>query len=254
MTVQQDRRPVSALFPVICTGILCSFAFAAETGLNRAEVAAIKAKLVAVEKAMGGDPAGYTLDAEDFSLPTDFNPARAGKFWPISSSVSLRYTDKAVADAEDNAEQVAADFQARYIAAIASGNEAAANAAMAEMMNAQSAGSEPKEDMTVYVQFNMNPYAGIDPDGVLFEGPGVIALRNKEVSSDTGQVVVYVDPVALRETETLSKIELKTPEDGVSNRAGVFNVTITMNGNIDDIESRAKGIDVAGVLAVVDSQ
>ena len=86
------------------------------TALNRAEVGAVKTKLAAVRDAMGGIPPGYALESEDFSLPTNFNPARKGKFWPISSSVYLRYTDKALQDAEANAEQAAADFHVLNLA------------------------------------------------------------------------------------------------------------------------------------------
>ena len=225
------------------------------TALNRAEVGAVKTKLAAVRDAMGGIPPGYALESEDFSLPTNFNPARKGKFWPISSSVYLRYTDKALQDAEANAEQAAADFQARYMAAVMSGNETAMQAAMSEMMQAQSgAGSTVKEEMAINVQFNVNPYAGIDPDGVLFEQSGVIALVDNDVANKSGQVSVYFDPVALRETETLSKVELNTPQDGVSNRSGVFNVTITLRGAVEDIEALARKIDTSAVLAVIDSQ
>lgn len=254
MTRSRFSRSVSASFVMLCCAAILSAAFAQGTGLTRAEVAAIKAKLVAVEKAMGGEPQGYILESEDFSLPTDFSPAQANKFWPISASVWLRYTDKAIHDAAANAEKAQADFQQRYLAAIASGNEAAVNAMMAEMMQLQNAAAMPKDDITASILFNNGSYVGIDPDGVLFEGPGVIALKDHEVSQSTGQVNVYFDPVALRETETLSKIELRTPQDGVSNRSGIFNVMIALNGTSDDIDAMAKAIDVAAVLAVIDKQ
>jgi hypothetical protein len=236
--------------------LLVSVAIAQDNnGLNRPEVAAIKAKLVAVRAATGGEPSGYALESEDFSLPTKFNPARDGKFWPITSSVYLRFTDKAVQDAQANSEQAAADFQARYMAAVMSGNETAMQAAMSEMMQAQNGdGSATKEDMAVNIQFNMNPYAGIDPDGVLFDKPGVIALASSDVQNQSGQVVIYFDPVALRETETLARVELSTPQDGVSNRSGVFNVTISLNGPVDEIQALAKNINTSAVLAVIDSQ
>ncbi|MDA1063706.1 MAG: hypothetical protein O2907_05115 [Proteobacteria bacterium] len=209
---------------------------------------------MAVRTAVGGDPQGYALESEEFDLPTNFNPAQNGKFWPITSSVSLRFTDKAIQDAEANAEQAAADFQARYLAAAMSSNQAAMEAAMQEMMRAESGDGTIKEDMNVNVQFNMNPYAGIDPDGVLFEKSGVIALVDDSVSGTNSQVVVYFDPIALRETETLSKVELRTPQEGVSNRSGVFNVTVTLYGALEDLKSLAQGIDTSAVLAVIDSQ
>jgi len=255
MSAFRVNRLLLAVGVVVFSVAVSSTAFGDETSLTRAEVAAIKAKLIAVEKALGGEPSGYALDREDFSLPTETSPVRGGKYWPMGSSVSLTYVDKGMQDAEANAEEIAANFQQRYMAALASGNEAAANAVMSEMMQAQAAvGAEPKPELTANIQFNANSYAGIDPDGVLFEGPGYIALKDQQVSEDTGQVVVYFDPVALRETETLSKVELNTPDDGVSNRTGIYNVTIWLNGTMADIEAVAKGIETADVLAVIDPQ
>ena len=102
---------------------MVSTAFAQDaTSLTRSEVAAIKAKIVAVQGAMGADPAGYLKESEDFDLPTDFNAAQGGKYWPITSGVTLRYTDRASKEGTANAEKATQDFQARYTAAIAAGN------------------------------------------------------------------------------------------------------------------------------------
>ena len=60
------------------------------------------------------------------------------------------------------------------------------------------------------MQLNKNPTIGIDPAAVVLERAGVIALREKNVSSDTGSVTVYVDPVALKNSSDLAKIELRT--------------------------------------------
>ena len=86
---------------------LVATAGAQETNLTRSEVAAIKAKIVAVQQAMGGDPSGYLKESEDFDLPTDFNPAQGGKYWPITSGVSLRYGDRGSAEGQANMEKAA---------------------------------------------------------------------------------------------------------------------------------------------------
>lgn len=248
------------------SGVFCSAlvflspALAQDTSLDRDEVAGVKRKLVTVQQAMGGDPEGYSKESEDFNLPTDFNPARAGKFWPITSSISLRYTDKASKDGAAEAKKSTEEFQARYLAAIASGNADAivkmteemqqvTQSALAAEMNPQK-----KEPLTVYVQFNMGSYAGIDPDAVVFEGPGVIALRNTNVSGEKGQVTVYLDPVALKDSKKLSKVELKTPDDGVGKRTGIFNITIQLDGTVADVESWAKKFDTRAMLSVIDGQ
>lgn len=229
------------------------------TSLTRAEVAAVKAKLVAVQQAMGVDPEGYVKESEEFYLPTDVNPAEGAKYWPIGSSVSVRYTDRAVREGVASAEQAAKDFEARYAAAVASGDPQAIVQMTQEMTRisqlAAAAGlsGRAKQDMTVEVRFNMNPYVGIDPDAVVFEAPGVIALRDTDLAGEEGRLTVYLDPVGLHETETLSKIELRTPEGGVENRTGVFNVTITLSGTLADLESWARRFDTASMLAVIDA-
>jgi hypothetical protein len=107
--------------------------------------------------------------------------------------------------------------------------------------------------MQVYVQLNQNPTVGIDPDAVVLERSGVIVLREKSsASSGTGNVTVYVDPVALKATEELSRIELRTADDGVTNKAGVFHVVIQLNGTLADIEAWVKSFDYPAILAVID--
>jgi hypothetical protein len=237
--------------------VLAATALAQETSLTRSEVTAIRNKLVAVQTAMGGEPSGYLKESEDFNLPTDFNPnpRSPGKYWPITSSISLRYGDRASAEGTAAVEKAAEDFQTRYAAALASGDLEAVTKMVEEMQRLQAAAMTPaakKEDMQVYVQLNMNPIVGIDPAAVVLERPGVIALRRGEVSSDQGEVTVYVDPVALAKTEELSKIELRTADDGMSNKTGVYHVVIQLNGTLADVESWVESFDYPAILAVID--
>jgi hypothetical protein len=237
--------------------VLTATALAQETNLTRSEVAALKAKLVAVQQAMGADPSGYLKEEESFDLPSEANPAQGGKFWPITSGITLRYTDRVSTEGKANAEKAAEEFQAKYAAAVASGNVEAMTKMVTELQQIQAAAMAPaakKEDMQVYVQFNQNPTVGIDPDAVVLEQAGVIALREKEVSSETGNVTVYIDPVALRATQELSKIELRTAQDGVSNKTGVFHIVIQLNGAVADAEAWVKTFDLSAMLGVIDPQ
>lgn len=237
--------------------VLTATALAQETNLTRSEVAALKAKLVAVQQAMGADPSGYLKEEESFDLPSEANPAQGGKFWPITSGITLRYTDRVSTEGKANAEKAAEEFQAKYAAAAASGNVEAMTKMVTEFQQIQAAAMVPaakKEDMQVYVQFNQNPTVGIDPDAVVLEQAGVIALREKEVSSETGNVTVYIDPVALKATQELSKIELRTAQDGVSNKTGVFHIVIQLNGAVADAEAWVKDFDLSAMLGVIDPQ
>jgi hypothetical protein len=245
-------HPASALCFMF---ILATSAVAQDTGLTRSEVAVLKDKLVVVQQAMGSDPGGYLKESEDFDLPTDANPAQGGKYWPITSAVSLRYTDRDSAEGMANAEKAAEEFQAKYAAAAASGDIEALTRMSQEMTQIQAAAMAPaakKEAMTVYVQLNMNPTVGIDPDAVVLEQPGVIALRDTEVASGTGSVTVYIDPVALKATKELSKIELRTADDGVSNKIGIYHIVIQLNGTVADIEEWVKSFNFKTMLGVID--
>ena len=250
------KTPFLALvLALACT----SSSFAQDNGLDRDEVAGIKKKLVTVEKALGDDPDGYILDSEEFNLPTDFNPAQAGKFWPITSSISLRYTDKASKDSQASVEKASEDFQAKYSAAIASGDEEAIMKMMEEMqMMAQQAAAASmtpqKQPMTVYVQFNSGGGTGIDPDAVVFERAGVIAIRKKKLHEEKGELWIYIDPVALKDSKKLSRVDINTPSDGVTNKTGVFNITIQARGTLADLEAWANKMDTDAMLSVIDSR
>jgi len=237
--------------------VLSGTAGAQSTSLTRSEVTAIRAKLVAVQQAMGADPAGYLKESEDFNLPTDFNAAKDGKFWPITSSIRLRYTDKASSEGQANAEKALEEFQAKYAAAAASGNVEALTKMTQDLQKMQAAALTPpvkKEPLDVNVELNHQPTVGIDPAAVVLEKAGVIALRDKEVSRDTGSVTVYVDPVALKNSSDLAKIELQTADDGVGNKIGVYHVVIQLNGSVADAEAWAKSFDYGAILGAIDAQ
>jgi hypothetical protein len=111
-----------------------------------------------------------------------------------------------------------------------------------------------KEPLDVNVELNQQPTVGIDPAAVVLEKAGVIALRDKEVSRDTGSVTVYVDPVALKNSSDLAKIELQTADDGVGNKIGVYHVVIQLNGSVADAEAWAKSFDYGAILGAIDAQ
>lgn len=252
---ENEMRWLTLILVLVCSNL----AFAQETGLDRSEVAGIKQKLVTVQKALGGDPEGYTLESEDFNLPTEFNPAQDGKFWPITSGVSLRFGDKTSKDSQASAEQAGADFQAKYAAAIASGDYGAMEKMMEEMQavsqQAAAAAMAPqKQPMTVNVQFNTGGGTGIDPDAVVFEKAGVIAIRKKKLNDEHGTLWVYIDPVALKDTTRLSRIDMNIPSDGVTNKTGVFNITIQADGTLSDLEAWAHKMDMDAMLSVIDSR
>jgi hypothetical protein len=226
-----------------------------EKSLTRDEVSVIKKKLVAVFEALG-QPAGYSVERDDFNLPTEaYKNSNSGKYNLINSSASRRFGTQKKTDEENK--DLQKEYQKKVAEAQAKGDYAAMSKLALEMQQKAGAmqlkASETHKDpIEVYVHLNSNPGAVIDPDAVVFEHPGVIALKSN-VENGAERIAIYFDPVSLRETKQLSRVDLKTPEDGVARRTLVLNATVDITGPIAEIEPWAKKVDVKKVLSQIDA-
>ncbi|HXX64198.1 MAG TPA: hypothetical protein VEO56_10405 [Bacteroidota bacterium] len=227
-----------------------------EKSLTRDEVAALKKRLVATFDALGQPPQGYSVEHEYFNLPAEaYKNSSSGLYNLIALSANRDY------GTQKKMEEESGDFQKEYQKKMA---EAQAKGDYQTMMQLSQelqqkasamqlkAVETHKEPVHVNVQFNGNPGEVIDPDAVLFEQPGMIALKsNMEKSSET--IHMYFDPVALKTTKQLSRISMTMPETGVAKRTALVNATIELSGPIAEIEPWAKKIDVKKVLGQIDS-
>jgi hypothetical protein len=247
----------SLLALLLGTLALTSVALAQEdTPLKRDEVASIKKKLVAALEALGQAPGDYAVKDEDFHLPTSISPSRSsGKFYPPYGGVSRKYTtdvgsEKANKDFQKEYQQKMLDAQAKgdYQAMAALGQEMSKKASEMQKKTA----TKQKDPITVEIQINQNPGTTIDPDGVLLEKSGMIAIRtNKDKENDRSRILVAFDPVALKETGTLSRLDLKLPEEGVTSKTAVLTIIIHVDGPSADVEPWVKKIDTGKILAQV---
>ena len=223
---------------------------------TRDEVATLKKKLVASLDAVGQPPAGYAKEKENFNLPTDASKNReSGLFYPAYGSVDRTY------GSEKSAEKSNKDFQKEYEKKIAEAQAKGDYQAIAKLGQEmqQKAGEVQLKNMEgkkvpIEIRININSSSGeaIDPDGVLFERAGVIALKEKNDATDEkGKVRVFFDPVNLKDTKELSKVDMKMPEKGVSSKTAVFNITIEFDGPTTEIEAWAKKIESGKVLAQI---
>jgi len=236
----------------------CGLAIAGDHPLNRDEVSVIKKKFVACFEALGKAQAGYTMEDEDFNLPTEaYKNDKSGKFSPIGCTSTRKYgTEKAQ---QKSSEEMSKEYQKKMLEAQAKGDYATMSALAQEMQQKMSqqqlhAVDAMKQPVSVDVQFNDYGGETIDPDAVVFERAGVIALKKKsEASSDKGTVVIYCDPVNLKDTKQLSRVDLKKPEDGVTNRIAVLSVTFRFQGPMAEIEEWAKRVDTKKALAQIDA-
>jgi hypothetical protein len=225
-----------------------------EKSLTRDEVSVIKKKLVAVLEALG-QPAGYTMEHEGFNLPTEaYKNSNSSKYNLISASADRKFgTEKKT---EEESKDIQKEYQKKLAEAQAKGDYAAMSTLAMEMQ--QKAGAmqlkateSHKEPIQVNVWLNSNPNAVIDPDAVVFEHPGVIALKSTG-ENGTERISVYFDPVSLKETKQLSRVDLKKPEDGVARRTLVLSAAVEVAGPSAEVEPWVKKIDVKKVLSQID--
>jgi len=230
-----------------------------ETPLLRDEVAGVKKKLVASLDALGQPPAGYSKERESFNLPTDaYKNGDGGLFSTMNCSAERRFGS--TKKTEESAKEMGKEYQKKMAEAQAKGDMQAITKLAQEMQ--QLAGQMQlkalegnKEPIEVHIVFNNGGEFAIDPDAVLFEKTGVIALKQKDEGTDEkGEVAIYVDPVALKNTKQLSKAELRIPEKGTTSKTAVFNVVVRLHGPMEAIEAWAKSVDTGKILAQIDGK
>ena len=150
---------------------------------TRDEGSMLKKKRVAALDAIGQPPAGYAKERESFNLPTDASKNHdSNLFHPAYGSGSLTFgADKSAEKSEKNLQK---DYEKKIAEAQAKGDYQSIAKLAQEMQ--QKAGQmqlkkiEGKKDpIDVHVNINSSGGEAIDPDGVLFEKTGVIALKEK---------------------------------------------------------------------------
>jgi len=230
-----------------------------ETPLLRDETASIKKKLVAAFDAVGQPPEGYSKERENFNLPTEaYKVQSSGLFSATHCSAERTYGSEK--KTKQSATDIQKEYQKKFAEAQAKGDVQTLTKLAQEMQ--QKAGQmqvkameAQKEPIRITVQFNANPSATIDPDAVVFEKTGVIALKTMDDGTDEkGKVTVYVDPVALKDTKQLSKVEMKLPPKGTSAKIAIFNAVVEFHGPISAIEPWAKKLDTGKILAQIDGK
>ena len=229
-----------------------------DNSLTKDEIALVKTKLINTFDALGRPPAGYAVVKENYDLPTQSSKAPGSVYFrPMSATGERTYgSQKKGAQAQE-------ELQKEYQKKMAEAQEKEDYATIArlakerqeklsEMRSGETEGR--KAPISVSVRFNFNPGAAIDPDAVLFQSPGVIALKSEsEGSVSTGRVSVYCDPVNLREARRLTRVNLRQPERGVAKKTAVYNVIIELSGPAADIQAWAKKIEMPKVLGQIDT-
>jgi hypothetical protein len=226
-----------------------------ENSLTRDEVSVIKKKMVTMLEALG-QPAGYAVEHENFNLPTEaYKNSSTGKYNLIGGSASRKFgTEKQTDEATRDFQK---DFQKKMAEAQAKGDYQTMSTLAMEMQQKAGemqlkAAQSHKDPIEVNLSLNSNPGAVIDPDAVVFEHPGVIALKSN-AENGTERIALYFDPVSLKDTKQLSRVDMKEPEGGVAKKTTVLNATIEVAGPVAEVGPWVKKVDIRKVLSQIDS-
>jgi hypothetical protein len=231
-----------------------------ENQLTRDEVTVVKRKLMAVAEALGAPPAGYAREDESFNLPTEASKmGTTGAFYPLHASAHFKYGGGAEKKAKKSQKELETEYKKKMMEAQAKGDYQEMSKIAQEMQQklgqAQMAAEDAwKEPIDVSLQFNSDPGQAIDPDAVVFERPGVIALKFKTSGDeDKIRIAVYYDPVHLKDTKSLSRVDLSDKQNkGVTKKTTVLNAVIELTGPPALVEGWAKGLSNDKVLGQLD--
>jgi hypothetical protein len=231
---------------------------ATDTTLVRSEVAQIKKCLVSAEAALGV-PAEYLRTTEDFSLPTEGSgKTGAGKWNPISSSVQLRFEGKAAKEGEADLKKAGEEYQKKIAAATEKGDYEEVSRLSVEY-SAQMTKSTSKvmggqkEPLSARIELNAGASAQIDPDAVVVEKSGVLALKRTrgDESSSRIEIDLYVDPVALKDTKEAVMVSISQPEAGIDRKLGVYTVSVHLEGPSPAVVAWLKAVNTGVLLAII---
>lgn len=232
--------------------------------LTRDEVAGLKRKLLAVAAALGQPPTGYVKEQEAFDLPTASylqktkDPGKSDRRDWVSPSMTARFTGGERRIEEKSQDQLKKESEKKIAEAMAKGDYQAIGKITEEIQRqagrTQLAVAEARKD-PIALRIGLNALEGqtVDPDAVVFEKAGVIALLVDTEEEKASRLLVLFDPVALKETKTLSRVDLRQPDGGVSRKTAVYNARVELTGPAAEIKSWARRMNTGTALGQIDS-
>jgi hypothetical protein len=119
---------------------------------------------------------------------------------------------------------------------------------------AQLAEVEGKRDpIELNVRLNTHQTQTLDSDMIVLEKPGIIALIADNRDEKKNRLLVLFDPEVLKDTKTLSRVELKQPKEGVSKKNTVLNAIVELVGPAAETKAWVKQINFGAVLGQIDA-
>ena len=150
-------------------------------------------------------------------------------------------------------EQMAQEYQKKIMAAQAKGDFAEIQRLSRELQSSMAAamGAEMSK-IAVTIRLNNHAHQAIDPEGVVWETPGAIALRVESSNPGSARVMIAFDPKALADTKSLSLVVLgESFSESAATKSAVRTVVVELEGPQEAITAWVDGVDTARILALI---
>lgn len=236
----------------LLVSLLAPMAAMADGGVDepvaRNESLALKNTVRAVVAGLGAPPAGYAQSKDEFDLPTAMGSDKdAGRYWLRETSATFEFTNGM------SGEQMGQEYQKEIAAAQAKGDyQKMQTLAMELQQKMASAMSTEMTKITVKVSLNRNVYQAIDPEGVVWETPGAMALKLESSDPNNAHLMLVFDPKALADTQALSLINSGESFNGsAAQKTAVRTIAVELTGPEAAITAWAQGVDKKAILALV---
>jgi hypothetical protein len=213
----------------------------------RDEALALKTTVKSVLEALGAPPAGYAKAKEEYDLPTSMGFDKAAKrFYLTETRADFEFTSGM------SGEQMSKEYQQKIMAAQSKGDYAEVQRLSLDLQkNIAAAMGAEMSKITVKVHLNSMAYQKIDPEGVIWECPGGIALREENSDNNT-QLMLAFDPKVLADTKKLSLISLSESfRESAGRKTAVRTIVVELIGPEAAVTEWAKTVDKGKILALI---
>ncbi len=225
-----------------------------DTGMNaiefyRDDLANLKQHLETIVGAIGEPGAPYGRESENWSYPSGVCKDAKGYI-----AVAVGYNTTFSTEGQEK--KLEAAYRKKMMAAQASGNYQAMAQLSQEMQQkamGQAMANQNKSPVTLEIDADNGDGGTVDPDSVIRDGTGFIALRtSSDPNAQTERVVMYFDHVALKDAKRIANFTIPGATL-VSGPHDFANVRIQLDGPKEIVESMVKKMDAGKILGALQS-
>ena len=212
----------------------------------RDDLTSLKKNLETAIAAIPEPKAPYSKANQNWNLPGYTCQDKSG-MRPIDVSYTAEY------NTEGASQKLAQEYQKQLMAAEAKGDYESVMKITQEMQSrvmSQASATQGLSEIQIRVDANTAGSGTIDPDAVMRDGEGFIALRNSKDGSGNEQVSIWFDPVALKNAHQLASFDMNG-DYRVDSKLALWSIEVSLSGPASFLDDMVKNIDAAKVLGTL---